>query len=108
MVKRLILVLVLVSFLAAAAEAVPVYRGKRGRSCLRHCLLSSRLTSDKLATYETYGYPVHRIRVNGYGRVLEHWTYYEIGREFIFDEDSKLVKVNKFWPEDKRERFNRR
>ena len=105
MLKRLILVLALVSFLAAAADAAPVYRGKRGRRNLRHCLLSSRLVSDKLATFHTYGYPVHRIRVNGYGRVLEHWTYYEIGKEFIFDEDSKLVKVNKFWPEDKRARF---
>lgn len=108
MFKRLILVLALAAFLATTVNAVPVYRGKRGRRYLRHSLLSSRLSSDKLTTYDTYGYPVHRIRVNGYGRVLEHWTYYEIGKEFIFDEDSKLVKVNKFWPEDKRARFKQR
>ncbi len=95
----------LASFIASAADAAAVYRGKKGRRYLRHSLLSSKLTADKLTTYNTYGYPVHRLRVNGYGKVLEHWTYYEIGKEFIFDEDSKLVKVNKFWPEDRRERF---
>ena len=43
--------------------------------------------------------------MRGYGRVLEHWTYHEAGREFIFDKDSNLVEVRKFRPEDRRERI---
>jgi len=107
MIKRLILVLTLISLLAATSEAVTIGKGRRGRSYLRHSLLESKLTSDKLTIYQTHGYPVHRLRVKGYGRVLEHWTYYEIGKEFIFDEDSNLVETKDFWPEDRRERFNR-
>ena len=107
MLKRLTLVLALVIFTAAAADAARPCRVGVCRGCSRHYLLGSVLTADKLATYREYGYPIHRIRVNGYGRILEHWTYYELGKEFIFDEDSKLVKVNRFWPEDKRERFKR-
>ncbi|MBU8923025.1 MAG: hypothetical protein KOO63_14500 [Bacteroidales bacterium] len=107
MVKRLILVLTLAALLGSTAEAVTINRGKRGRRYLRHSLLESRLKNDKLTIYHDYGYPVHRLRVKGYGRVLEHWTYYEAGREFIFDEDSRLVETRKFWPEDRRERFKR-
>ncbi|HSG29798.1 MAG TPA: hypothetical protein VLA34_15055 [Candidatus Krumholzibacterium sp.] len=107
MIKRLILVLTLTSLLATASEAVTIRRGRAGRAYLRHSLLSMELQNDKLKIYDEYGYPVHRLRVKGYGRILEHWTYYEVGREFIFDEDSRLVEVRKFWPEDRRERFNR-
>ncbi len=107
MIKRLILVLTLVSLLAATAQAVTIGKGRRGRSYLRHSLLESKLTNDKLSIYQEHGYPVHRLLVKGYGRVLEHWTYYEIGKEFIFDEDSNLVETKEFWPEDRRERFNR-
>lgn len=107
MIKRLVLVLTLASLLATSAEAVVIGRGKRTRRNIRYSMLRSRLDNDKLKIYDEYGHPMHRLRIKGYGRILEHWTYYEIGREFIFDEDSKLVEVRKFWPEDRRERFKR-
>ncbi len=105
MIKRLILVLTLASLLATTANAIPTRRGKRGRKYLRRSHLRSGFKADKLEIYGKYGYPIHRLRVNGYGRVLEHWKYYEHGKEFIFDANSRLVKVNNFWPEDKRARF---
>ncbi|MCK4539341.1 MAG: hypothetical protein KAV42_11140 [Candidatus Krumholzibacteria bacterium] len=107
MIKRLVLVLTLAALLGSTAEAVTINRGKRGRRCLRYSMLESKLKNDKSTIYHDYGHPRHRIRVRGYGRVLEHWTYYEVGKEFIFDEDSRLVETRKFWPEDRRERFKR-
>jgi hypothetical protein len=105
MVKRLVLVLVLATLLSAASEAVTIRRGKKGRKYLRHLSLVQNLQNDKLQTYEKYGFPVHRIRVRGYGRVREHWRYLELGLEFIFDEDSNLVSKKHFWPENRRERL---
>ncbi|MBN1164202.1 MAG: hypothetical protein JXB45_06465 [Candidatus Krumholzibacteriota bacterium] len=105
MFKRLTLAACVLVLLAASVEATSVYRGKRGRRYARNAYLISQFQSDKLRVYEEYGFPVHRLRVKGYGRITEHWKYYELGKEFVFDENSRLVKVNTFWPEDRRARF---
>jgi hypothetical protein len=107
MFKRLFLVFTLVALLAATADAAMVHRGKRGRRLLRRTLLVQKWQNDKLRVYRRYGFPVHRIREEAFGRIREHWTYYEHGVEFIFDEDHNLVKTNKFWPEDRRARIDR-
>ncbi len=105
MLKRLALVVLLVVLVAGSADA-SIYRGKRGRRYCRRQGLVLYLHSDALKIYKEYGYPIHRIRVRGIGETHEHWTFYEAGREFIFDEDQKLVRTRKFFPEDKRERMN--
>ena len=105
MLRRLVLLLTLVVLLSTAAEAVIVGRGRRGRSYLRHVTYVQKLQNDKREIYNEYGFPVHRHREYAYGRIREHWTYYEHGLEFVFDEDSKLVETNKFWPENRRERI---
>ncbi len=105
MFRRLVLLLTLVVLLSTAAEAVIVGRGRRGRSYLRHITYVQKLQNDKREIYNEYGFPVHRHREYAYGRIREFWTYYEHGLEFVFDEDSKLVKTNKFWPENRRERI---
>ncbi|MCK4236425.1 MAG: hypothetical protein KAX38_04850 [Candidatus Krumholzibacteria bacterium] len=107
MVRRLILVITLAALLGTASEAVTIRRGKRGRKYLRHLSLVDNLQNDKSIIYTEYGYPFHRIRVRGYGTVKEHWRYLELGLEFVFDENSNLVKTKHFWPEDRRERFKR-
>jgi hypothetical protein len=107
MFKRLILILTLVIFVSASLEAVTIRRGKKGRKYLRRLSLAGNLKNDKLRIYNDYGYPVHRLREYGYGRIREHWRYLELGLEFIFDEDSRLVKTNHFWPENRRARFER-
>lgn len=102
MIRRLTLALVLVALVAGAADA-GVYRGKRGRALCRHTYLVQQWKADKLRIYNEYGYPVHRLRVRAYGEVLEHWTYHEYGREFVFDAEHRLVEVKTFPPEDRRE-----
>jgi hypothetical protein len=107
MTKRIIISLFLLTFLVSAANATVIIRGTRGRRLLRHQYLVKQWENDKLRIYNKYGFPIHRLRVRGYGRVREHWKYYEEGLEFIFDEESNLVETNRFWPEDRRERFKR-
>ena len=106
MLRRLVLLLALVAFTSAATEAA-VLRGKRLRSYTRHRLLVEKLEKDKLMIYKEYGYPRHRLREYAYGRIREQWTYYEAGRTFVFDDESNLVKTERFWPEDRRERIER-
>lgn len=121
--KRILITLFLITLLASSSQASTIIRGARGRTLvrdrclavrgasgrrlLRHQYLISQWENDKLRIYNEHGFPIHRYRVRGYGRVREHWKYYEIGREFIFDEESNLVETNRFWPEDRRERFER-
>lgn len=107
MFKRLVLLIALVALVATAADAVTITRGKKGRKYIRRFSLVENLTNDKLDIYDEYGFPVHRHREYAYGRIREHWTYYEHGLEFIFDEESNLVKTNQFWPENRRERIER-
>ena len=108
MAKRIIILLALATLLGAAAtEAVTLGKGMKGRKYLRHTYYVQNLRNDKLVVYEEYGYPVHRLREYGYGRVTERWTYHELGLEFVFDDDSNLVETNTFRPENRRERFER-
>ena len=81
----------LVLALAAPAFADAIYHapqvtGKRERSNVRHYLFVKNLTGDKLAVYDEYGYTPYRHRLNEYGEVRESWTYYEVGKVFIFDQ----------------------
>lgn len=105
MFRRLTLALVVIALAATSALATGTH-GKHGRRTCRHAYLVEQWKADKLRIYNEYGYPIHRLRVRGYGEVLEHWTYYEHGREFIFDSEHRLVEVKRFRPEDRRERFD--
>jgi hypothetical protein len=107
MYRRLVLLVALVALFATATEATSVIRGKRSRRYARRLALVEKLEKDQLRTYNEYGFPVHRLRVYAYGRIREHWTYYEHGREFVFDDESNLVETHRFWPEDRRERIER-
>ena len=85
--------LVLVMAAPAFADAIyyaPQVTGRRDRSNLRHYLYVKNLSGDKLAIYEEYGYTAHRLRLNEYGEVRERWTYYEVGKAFIFDQEGNL------------------
>jgi hypothetical protein len=106
MVRRIIIGLAVIALLSSASQAV-VIRGMRGRRIIRYQYLVNQWKSDKLEVYEKYGFPVHRWREYGYGRVREHWKYYRLGKEFVFDSESNLVETHRFWPEDRRERFRR-
>lgn len=104
MYRRLTLALLIIALAATAVHATGT-RGMHGRKVCRHAYLVEQWKADKLRIYNEYGYPVHRLRVRAYGEVLEHWTYYELGREFVFDAEHRLVEVKKFQPEDRRERL---
>jgi hypothetical protein len=104
MLKRLALVVLLVALVAGTADA-SIYRGKRGRVYCRKQGLVLYLHSDALKIYEEFGYPIHRLRIRGIDSTEERWTYYEAGRTFYFNEDQKLVRTEKFFPEYKRERI---
>jgi hypothetical protein len=106
MSKRLALIVILVALVASTANA-SYYRGKKGRRYCRRQNLVLKFRNDKLRIYREFGFPVHRKRVRGIDSTLEHWTFYEAGREFIFDDDHNLVRTRKFFPEDRRERFKR-
>ncbi|HMA76708.1 MAG TPA: hypothetical protein VKO43_05345 [Candidatus Krumholzibacteriaceae bacterium] len=106
MVKRVVFGLAILALMASASEAA-IIRGVRGRRLLRHQYLIKKWTNDKLDVYRKHGFPRHRYRVYGYGRVREHWKYYKLGIEFVFDDESRIVKTSHFWPEDRRERFKR-
>jgi hypothetical protein len=104
MFRRLTLTFLLIVLVVGSADA-SIYRGKRGRRYCRRQGLILYLESDALKIYEKYGYPIHRLRIRGIDSTQERWIYYEAGREFYFDEDQKLVRTRKFFPEDKRERI---
>lgn len=106
MVRRMILGLAVLALLSSASEGVTI-RGVKGRRLLRYQYLISKWENDKLEIYKKHGFPLHRWRVYAHGRVREHWKYYELGREFVFDSESNLVETHRFWPEDRRERFKR-
>jgi hypothetical protein len=107
MFKRLVLLMALVALVCTTADAVTISRGKKGRKYVRRFSLVENLQNDKRDIYDKYGFPIHRHREYAYGRIHEYWTYYEHGLEFVFDEDSNLLETNRFWPENRRERFER-
>ncbi|MBN1884442.1 MAG: hypothetical protein JW876_02815 [Candidatus Krumholzibacteriota bacterium] len=110
MTRRIAFLVALLVLVATASQARVIYsyHGKGGRRAVRYANLADKWEGDKLRIYRENGFPVHRIREYGYGRVTEHWTYYELGKEFVFDENSTLVKTRSFWPENRRERFERK
>jgi hypothetical protein len=106
--KRIILIMALAALLGTtAAEAITFDKTPKGRKYLQGLYFVENLQKDMLAVYQEYGYPVHRLRVYGYNRIVERWTYYDLGLEFTFDENSALVSTRTFWPEDRRGRFDR-
>lgn len=111
MARRIAALVLLSSLLFSSVNAgtfySTAYRGKRVRRYLRHMALVQKIKNDKLGIYKEYGFPVHRYRVYGYGRIEEHWKYLEKGVEFVFDEDSNLIETRHFWPENRRERIER-
>lgn len=108
MLKRILLLLALAALVSAsAAEAVTPGKGMKGRKVLRYSYYAQFLQNDKLRIYEEYGYPAHRLREYGYGRIVERWRYLDLGVEFVFDESSVLVETNTFEPEHPRARFER-
>ena len=108
MAKRIILIMALAALLGATAvEAITFEQSKKGRKYLQSVYFVENLQKDMLAVYQDYGYPVHRLRVCGYGRIVERWTYYDLGLEFTFDENSVLLNTRTFFPENRRERFDR-
>lgn len=108
MMKRIILLMALAALLGAAvSEAAVPGKGKRGRNLVRSTYYVNQLTNDKLAVYEEHGFCVNRLRERCAGRVVERWTYYELGIEFAFDENSMIVETRTFRPEDKRGRIER-
>jgi hypothetical protein len=76
--------------------------GKRHRKNLRHLLLAGNLKADKKRIYDKYGYTPHRLRYSMAGRRTERWKYLEIGLEFVFDENSKLIEKRTIYREDRR------
>jgi hypothetical protein len=74
-------------------------RGKKGRKIIRHLLFQEKLSGDKAAVYEEYGYTPHRLRFRAFGEVTERWKYYSRGVEFTFDQDSNLISTRYFPPE---------
>ncbi|OQX85859.1 MAG: hypothetical protein B6D63_01345 [Candidatus Latescibacteria bacterium 4484_7] len=107
MFKRFVFTALILSLVATSADAVTIVMGKRSRRYYRHALYVQKLKNDKLTIYKKYGYPVHRFRVYAYGEITEHWKYYAKGVEFVFDAKSKLVKTERFWPENRRGRIDR-
>ncbi len=108
MAKRIILIAALAALLGATAvQALTIGEGKHGRRYFRYSYYISQLENDKLAVYEEYGFPVHRLRFYGYGEIKEHWYYYADGIEFVFDQNSMLIETRAIPPENRRERFER-
>ena len=98
----------LVTAIAAPAFADVVYyapqvTGARERSNLRHFLFVKNLTGDKLDIYNEYGYTPYRMRLNEYGTVRERWTYFEVGKVFIFDQDGDLAEEHNIGVEHRRQ-----
>ena len=100
-------VFALVLLFAAPALAETIYHapqvtGKQTRKNVRHFLYLKNLSGDKKAIYDEYGYTAHRLRLNEYGQVREQWTYYEVGKVFVFDQCSNLVETHRVNPEHRR------
>jgi hypothetical protein len=77
----------------------PYARGEKGRKYVRYFSLVLKLTGDKLAAFETYGYTPHRLRTYSFGKVTERWLYYSLGLELTFDENDALISQKTFPPQ---------
>jgi len=94
--------LVAVPALADAVYYPPQVTGKRERKNIRHYLYVQNLAGDKKAIYDEYGYTPYRLRLNEYGQVREQWTYYEVGKVFIFDQCGRLAETHSIDVEQRR------
>ena len=106
--KKLLWVSGLVLLCAAPVLADDIYyapqvTGARERSNVRHFLYVKNLTGDKRAIYDEYGYTPYRLRMNEYGQIREKWTYYEAGKEFIFDQCGRLRETHNVSVEHRRD-----
>jgi hypothetical protein len=106
--KKWIWVSGLVLLCAAPALADDIYyapqvTGARERKNIRHYLYVKNLTGDKRAIYDEYGYTPYRLRLNEYGEVRERWTYYEVGKVFIFDPCGRLAETHSIGVEHRRD-----
>jgi hypothetical protein len=97
-----LLVLFAAPVFAETIYYAPQVTGKRERKNIRHFLYLKNLSGDKKAIYDQYGYTAHRIRLNEYGEVREQWTYYEVGKVFVFDSCHRLVDEATINPEHRR------
>lgn len=84
-----------VPLVALADEAIRPVKilGKKNRRELRHELYGKRLQSDKLRVYREHGLTAFRLRVDrGVAGVIERWRYPDLGLEFVFDAESRLIE----------------
>jgi hypothetical protein len=66
--------------------------GKKNRRELRHELYNKRLQADKLRIFKKHGLTSYRLRVDrGVAGVIERWRYPDLGLEFVFDAESRLI-----------------
>lgn len=65
--------------------------GDRRRS--RFARLRASFDGDRLRIAEEHGFPRHRHRENGYGRITEHWTYPEAHTTFVFCGDRLIETI---------------
>ncbi len=85
-----------VPLIAAADETTRPVKvlGKKNRRELRYELYAKRLQADKLRIFKEHGLTSFRLRVDrGVTGVIERWRYPELGLEFVFDADSRLVET---------------
>jgi len=77
--------------------------GKKARRQARARLYLKQLCGDKRAVYKEYGYTPNRLRVDqGWGEIVEIWTYHAEGLEFTFDAASRLIERHSIPKEDRR------
>jgi len=106
--KKLLWVFGLTLVMAAPVFADEIYyapqvTGARERSNIRHYLFVKNLTGDKREVYDEYGYTPNRLRLNEYGQIREQWTYYEVGKVFVFDQCSRLLEMHNVGVEHRRD-----
>ena len=85
---------------SGGTPAVPAHklvRSRLERRVFRMAWWAANLRGDMKQTYDTYGAPSTRYRDTVMGRVVERWTYIDLGKQFAF-EDGKLVKIVDFPP----------
>jgi hypothetical protein len=77
---------------AASASCAPEIIGKQARKNIRHFLYAKNLSGDKQRIYQEWGFAPERLRTYlREGVVTETWTYRALGREFVFDGESRLM-----------------
>ena len=79
----------------------PEIIGKKARRQIRQHLYWHNLKADKRRIYKEHGFTPQRLRIDrGQGRINEQWRYLELGLEFTFDKDSRLIEARRIPPEN--------